>query len=384
MKLLGLGKAQLWSVDVDDHMRISPSALQDRLDEARAKDIPVLAVVAVLGTTEFGAIDPVHKVQAIREAEEAKGRGFALHIDAAWGGYLASIFRQEDGQMVPYKKLRRQFHYFPSEDVYQSFAALAHADTITVDPHKLGFLPYPAGALVIRDRETATLLSEAPPYIFDGVSSSPNHVDLSNLGQFILEGSKPGASAASVYVTHQVWPLHQDGFGQIMRRLIMNGERLYELLRSLARDLEPYATLAIPFEADSNLICLGVNPLGNTSLAQMNRFTRTLFHAMSFTAHEPLQTRSFIGSFTSLSSQRLTSSQSQRIFEMFHLDPHSFQAKVAEGDSPDHIFLLRHTLMNPWLSPSYDGAMDYLDGYIDFLKERVLFFLQKGPSSWVD
>ncbi|MCB9638975.1 MAG: pyridoxal-dependent decarboxylase [Myxococcales bacterium] len=380
MKLLGLGKAQLWSVDVDDHMRLSPTALQERLDQAAAKDIPILAVVAVLGTTEFGAIDPVHKVQAIREAEEAKGRGFALHIDAAWGGYLASIFRQEDGSMVPYKKLRRQFHYFPSEDVYQSFAALSKADTITVDPHKLGFLPYPAGALVIRDRETAMLLSEAPPYIFDGADASPNQADLSHLGQFILEGSKPGASAASVYVTHQVWPLHLGGFGQIMRRLIMHGERLYELLRSLARDLEPHAILAVPFEADSNLICLGVNPLGNTSLAQMNRFTRALFQAMKFTAHEPLQTRSFIGSFTSLSSQRLTTSQSERIFKMFQLDTDSFEKK--DGAGQDHIFLLRHTLMNPWLSPSYDGAMDYLDAYLDFLKDRVLALLRKGPSAW--
>jgi glutamate/tyrosine decarboxylase-like PLP-dependent enzyme len=372
MKLLGLGTSQLWAVDIDDHMRMSAESLEARYNEAVAQERPILAVIGVLGTTEFGALDPLHKIQKLREKAEAAGRGFALHIDAAWGGYLASVFRQADGAMIPYKKLRRLFHYFPSEEVYQTFAALRYADTITVDPHKLGFLPYPAGALVVRNRESAHLLTEAPPYIFDGEEAHTPKLDLHKLGQFILEGSKPGSSAASVYVTHQVWPLHEQGFGSMIRRLIQQGEYLYERLRALGREIEGIATLVIPFEPDCNIICLGVNPAHNRDLATMNRLMRDLFQTMRFTPHEPLQIHSFIGSFTSLTSTRLSTQQQKRLCHLFHLDEDSFTPPHAEDPQPQHLFFLRHTLMNPWLAPPYEGAMDYLDAYLEFLKAQIL------------
>jgi len=47
-----------------------------------------LAVIAIAGTTEEGAVDPIHLIAQMR----GPGRNFWLHIDAAWGGYLRTLF----------------------------------------------------------------------------------------------------------------------------------------------------------------------------------------------------------------------------------------------------------------------------------------------------
>src|SRR3546814_3419640 len=110
--------------------------------------------VAVLGTTEFGTIDPVHRVIGARDAAANRGLGHWVHVDAAWGGYLATLFRAPDGSLLPRDKVADGFAQFPSSEVYEAFAALSEADSITVDPHKLGYLPYGAG-----DRKSTRLNS---------------------------------------------------------------------------------------------------------------------------------------------------------------------------------------------------------------------------------
>ena len=70
--------------------------------------------------------------------------------------------------------------------------ALAEADSVTLDPHKLGYVPYPAGAFLIRDRRARELVAIDPPYLLptQGLDSAEDLF----LGRFIFEGSKPGAS----------------------------------------------------------------------------------------------------------------------------------------------------------------------------------------------
>lgn len=47
------------------------------------------------------------------------------------------------------------------EDIY----ALRFADSITVDPHKAGYIPYPAGGLCYRDGRMRFLITWTSPYI---------------------------------------------------------------------------------------------------------------------------------------------------------------------------------------------------------------------------
>ncbi|MHC4409855.1 MAG: pyridoxal phosphate-dependent decarboxylase family protein, partial [Planctomycetota bacterium] len=336
--------------------------------------IPVLAVIGVLGTTEFGNVDPIDEIVAVRADCRAKGNEFGLHIDAAWGGYLTSVFRKEDGGLVDPAALRAEFRYFPSNRVYGAFSALHEADSITVDPHKLGFVPYAAGALIARNRGVVDFLTQKAAYVFDlGDAESHESMDdkLKNLGQYILEGSKSGAAAASVYVTHKVVPLHENGFGRLLKETVHTCELFWDKAREMADRWKHRVTLTVPFEPDTNLVCLAINPAENTSLAVLNAFGRRIFGAMKVDATRPIQAKTFIGSYTSLTKDNLAGEQANRILDELGIHRATFCTLPADpARDADHIFLLRHTLMNPWLTATIENG-NYVEMYWDYLDELI-------------
>ncbi|MGB5558279.1 MAG: pyridoxal-dependent decarboxylase, partial [Paracoccaceae bacterium] len=92
--LLGLGRnaVRFIPVDFDGRMIISElaAALNACLDEKR----PVVQVVAVMGSTGESAVDPLVDILKLRDQFAARGLTFSLHLDAAWGGYFASMLRE--------------------------------------------------------------------------------------------------------------------------------------------------------------------------------------------------------------------------------------------------------------------------------------------------
>ena len=378
MKVLGLGTAQLIKVAVDDHMRLDPDHLDKCLAEAFEKRVPVLGVVGVLGTTEFGTVDPVHEIIAARRRWNARDADFYVHVDAAWGGYLMSVFRDPDGSLRKRETVRKDFHSFPSRMVYNAFASVKHADSVTIDPHKLGFLPYAAGAFVARNREVVDFITQEAAYVFDlgdVEEEVPREQKLRQLGQYILEGSKPGAAAASVAVAHEVLPLNSSGLGRVLRHTIRACEYFFQSAREAADRLEDRVRLVVPFEPDSNLVCLAINRTGNRSLARMNRFARRVFSRMKVDADRPVQLARFIGSYTSLRRESPNDEQYGRILQDIGIDPATFVAVPARAsEEADHVFILRHTLMNPFLMDGPNGR-SYIDLYWDFLEEAIDFAL---------
>src|SRR5690606_1604004 len=262
LKLLGLGRAQLELVP-ERGMRLDLDALQSALDRCLRERQPVLMAVAVLDTTEYGTVDPVDGVVAARATMQARGLGFGVHVDAAWGGYLATLFRNQDGSLRTRDEVASGFASFPAPEVHAAFAALAQADSITVDPHKLGYLPYGAGAFVCRDHRATALLSEQADYVFDGEAAPGYMARYRRLGQFIPEGSRSGAAAAAVYVMHKVLPLDHLNFGQLPRQTVLAAESFAKRARRFSADVADVARACVPFAPDSNLVCLAINPAGN-------------------------------------------------------------------------------------------------------------------------
>jgi glutamate/tyrosine decarboxylase-like PLP-dependent enzyme len=373
MKLLGLGTSNLVRVEVDQNMRMQIDDLRDVLDRLADEERPVLAVVAVLGTTEFGTVDPLGDIVEERERRLEQGLYFPVHVDAAWGGYLASIFRREDGGLVERERLQEQFRYFPSQTVYDAFAALAEVESITVDPHKLGYIPYPAGAYVARNSDMIDFVTDKAPYAFEG--SLEEKVDLRerlrNLGQYILEGSKPGASAASVHVSHKVLPLHTDAFGALLKQSVQTAEYFYDRARELAERLEDEVIVDIPFEPDCNLVCLTFNPVDNRSAAGLNRFVQSIYDEMRVDASRPIQVRSFFASSTSLQAADLSPEHLAQLAQRLGLDENTLrEAPDQPRSEASSLLLIRNTLMNPWLGFEENGR-NYIDMYLDFLEERI-------------
>ncbi|MFU8831824.1 MAG: pyridoxal phosphate-dependent decarboxylase family protein [Wenzhouxiangella sp.] len=374
LKLLGFGSANLVAIGVSENMRLDVDALERALADCDARRQPVLAVIGVLGTTEYGSIDPIHEIIDSRQRWRDKGLNFALHIDAAWGGYLASIFRTAEGSLVSHDRLRDQFCHFPSASVYRSFAAVRDADSITVDPHKLGFIPFGCGAYVARNRGMTDFISQKAAYVFDAaenLADSEYERRFRNLGQYILEGSKPGAAAAAAWVTHRVLPLDHDHFGRLCAETVRNCEYFFDHIADLRAALQGIARVVLPFEPDTNLICLAINPEGNHSLGRMNDFGRRVYQHLKVGDDVDIRGRQFFGSRTLVHHSALSPGVAIHLITELDLDSSTFVAEPDDGgEQADSIFLLRHTLMNPWLSGRNQG-LNYLDRYCQHLAKLV-------------
>jgi hypothetical protein len=281
----------------------------------------------------------------------------------------------------------RDFAEFPSEEVYQAFEALEEVDSITIDPHKQGYLPYPSGAYVCRDMDMLNFIGQKASYLYDlkdDRRAKNRKQPWENLGQFIMEGSKPGATAAAAYVTHRLIPLNCQFFGRLVECSIRARERLSSLLETLGKRLAGKVRLHIPFPPDSNILCFGLNREGNGNLALMNHFARGIFDQLKIDRDSPLQIKEFIGSYTSLIKGKIDERLASNILAALGVDAGTFriiddeeqdEAPKRESLASDHIFLFRHSLMSPMLLHKVDGE-DYLERYCAHLETLILTELE--------
>ena len=383
-KILGIGSGQILRIRTDGHMRMIPEHMEELLDQCFAEKQAVLAVIGILGTTEFGSVDPIHRIVAARKKHREDGHFFGIHVDAAWGGYMTSIFRQPDGSFMAHEEIRKQFKYFPHEGTWAAFRGVSEVDSVTIDPHKLGYLPYPCGAFVSRDAGVLDFIHQKAAYVFDFKEDpfrKPPKAKLMGLGQYIMEGSKPGSSAAAAYVSHRVIPLHHEGFGQVLIQSMKSCEYFFDKLTEVAARLEGKITVTIPFPPDTNLICYAINPSRNKSLALMNHFSRKVFAHMRINPELPLQAHTFFGSFTSLVKGNIDDEEAARILGALGVDPATFTDQVQERTrQANHIFLVRHTLMNPWLRYQDEGK-NYIDRFCEFLFNAIMSEFRKAVKS---
>jgi len=364
MKLLGLGREQLLQVP-ETGMRLDAAELQRMLGELHAQRRPVLMTVAVLGSTEFGTVDPVHEMVACREHSAKAGLGFSVHVDAAWGGYLATLFRTPDGGLRPLSAMRAEFESFPGASTHAAIAAVADTDSITVDPHKLGYLPFGVGAFLCRDQRAMALLAEDADYVFSDVASEDYFERYRKLGRFTLEGSKSGAFAAAVYVTHKVLPLDHENFGRITAETIRSSASFMRRAASFAQEMRGLFEVCVPFAPDSNLVCLAINPAGNRDVAVMNAFVRRLHDALRCDPAQAVQSRQFFGSMTTLRPEALGDVDLARVLAALDLDPATL---LPDHDGADRLVILRHTLMNPYIEDRENG-ISYIDRYFEYLRQ---------------
>jgi glutamate/tyrosine decarboxylase-like PLP-dependent enzyme len=179
-------------------------------------------VVATLGSTAFGAIDPLPRI-----LELGARHGFRVHVDSAYGGFFRLIADGGTDGIHP-----------------GAFGAMGGADSIVVDPHKHGLQPYGCGCVLFRDPSVGTFYKHDSPYTY--FTSTDLH-----LGEISLECSRAGASAAALWTTLQVLPLDaHSGLGAVLRRCRRAALNLAELLRTSSRLsllLEPELDIVVFF-----------------------------------------------------------------------------------------------------------------------------------------
>ena len=150
--VLGLGRTAVAMVPVDDRQRVDVDALRHAVETDVAAGVVPIAVVAVAGTTNTGAIDDIAAL-----ADIAETHGAWLHVDGAYG-----LFGRLDPRLA------------------DRYAGVDRADSWVVDAHKWLTVPTGVGATFVRDSAVLgrTFTGEPSDYIegaFDDVTeaSSP-------------------------------------------------------------------------------------------------------------------------------------------------------------------------------------------------------------------
>jgi len=224
--ILGIGDDNMWNIPVDLNARMDLNQLRYSLGLCIDQKIPLMNVVVIIGTTEESSVDPLKDILAIRDEYRQQGLEFAVHCDAAWGGYYKTMLNSSDQSHPAYFTQidEEAMASLPMSDyVTQQYKVLQFSDSITIDPHKSGYIPYPAGGLCYRNSAMRNLVSFTAPVVYHG------GVD-PTVGVYGVEGSKPGAAASAVYFSHKVIRPNMDGYGKLSGECFFNAKRLYAAL----------------------------------------------------------------------------------------------------------------------------------------------------------
>jgi len=264
VSIQGMGLHALERVDVDVNGRMKLDKLEALLNACLDAKRPVLAVTAVMGTTHEGAVDPLDGILEIRKRFADQGLTFALHGDCAWGGYFAAMLRKpkpsdpeifsgsgkNQGPMPGSDGEKTAYDGEPQEPLNpftrKQFELLWNFDTITLDPHKSGFIPYPGAAICYRNQDLANEIAYTSPVVSHG-GEAPT------VGTYGIEGSRPGAVACGVALSHAAIPPNQLGYGRLLSRCIFNSKRFYAAAVSMIKPDDPFIIVPfnrLPAEAD--------------------------------------------------------------------------------------------------------------------------------------
>ncbi len=198
---------------------LTSNCIIDSSEVRKAISKNTLAVIGLAGSTGLGTVDPILELSNL-----ALEHDIYLHVDAAFGGFVLP-FLQDLG-------LYDGIFDFKAPGV----------KSITVDPHKMGLCPIPAGGILFRDQSLLSTISRSILYIGQG---RPKFTTLT--------GSRPGAPAVAVWAALK--RLGRSGYRQIV-------EQCMENTSALTNDLRKVNGIHVLVEPTMNIIgftCLGLD-----------------------------------------------------------------------------------------------------------------------------
>ncbi|MBI3272391.1 MAG: aminotransferase class V-fold PLP-dependent enzyme [Planctomycetes bacterium] len=152
-RLAGFPERNLRRLPVDARYRLEPAALERAVTEDKERGATPFLIVANVGTTNTGALDPVPAIVDI-----ARRQGLWVHADAAYGGFF---------RLCAEGAARTQ--------------GIDGCDSITLDPHKGLFLPYGTGCLLVRDGEALRRAHQGDAAYLRDVAPDADQVNFTDL-----------------------------------------------------------------------------------------------------------------------------------------------------------------------------------------------------------
>jgi len=220
--VLGVGRAGLRSIPVDERFRMDPVALRQAIHEDLAAGIRPFAVVATAGTTSTTSVDPIPAIASLCEQH-----GLWLHVDAAYGGAAA---------IAP--------------ELRWVLDGAERADSIVINPHKWLFTPIDCSVLWTR---RADILRDAfsivPEYLTTADGSEQDAPNLMDYGTSL--GRRMRALKLWMVIRH----FGADGLAQRIREHC-------EYASTVARWVEDERDFELLAPAPLSVVCLRAHPPG--------------------------------------------------------------------------------------------------------------------------
>lgn len=186
--------------------RADPEAIK------KAVNKNTLAVIATAGTASLGMLDPAEEIN------DYCGDDVFFHIDAAFGGFMLPFI---DKRVCDFR--------------------LKNVSSITIDPHKMGCAPMPAGALLFRDDSYQKDLTVRPTYI--------------PIETCTLSGSRSGGAIAAVWAT--IRSIEKEGYEKITKECLRNTAFLCD-------EIEKIPNSGIVTEPDLNVVGVKIPDIDKT------------------------------------------------------------------------------------------------------------------------
>ena len=232
--IVGVRQDAIRQIPTDGTFRLDMGALTRAVAEDREAGFRPMAVCANAGTSSTGAIDPLHAMADLCQAEDTW-----LHVDAAYGGFAA--ITEKGGELL---------------------SGIERADSVGLDPHKWLFQPYEVGCLLVKDARTLESAFAFRPTVLQDTVWGANHPNLDDRGLQLSRSFR----ALKIWMSIQTFGL------SAFRRAVSKG---MELARRAEQYVQESRTLELLAPASLGIVCMRVNPEGagleDDALEEVNR-----------------------------------------------------------------------------------------------------------------
>ncbi len=238
-KIAGYGKVNIRLIKTDNHFAMDPNALETAIQKDRSNGLIPACVVASIGTTGVGAIDPLRKI-----GEICRDHNVFLHVDAAWAG--AALILPEQRWMSDGIEL---------------------ADSIVFNPHKWLMTNFDCSAHYVRD----------PNALIRTLTILPEFLKSHQQGH-VIDYRDWGVPLGRRFRALKLWFVIRyygiEGLRAILRRHI-----------DLAKKAEAWVTAAPDFEIMAprslTLFNFRYRPKGLFNTHELDRINETLLHRLN-------------------------------------------------------------------------------------------------------
>jgi aromatic-L-amino-acid decarboxylase len=255
--IAGIPRAHVRIIATDDAFRMRTDRLADAIARDRTDGLLPMMVIANGGTTNTGAVDPMHDIAALRDREQ-----LWMHVDAAYGGF--SVLTERGAHAM---------------------AGVGLADTITMDPHKWLYVPFECGCLMAR--EPARLKSAFqifPDYLKD-VEVRGDEVNFADYGVQLTRYAR----------ALKVW-LSVNYFGTSALSAAI--DRTMDLAAYAERLMRAEDAIEILAPAQLGVVCFRVHPRGVDDAAELDALNERVNTAVNATGRYYISSTRLRGAFS--------------------------------------------------------------------------------------